>query len=230
MSEVRTLSVQKRERAGKGAARASRREGIIPGVVYGNKQDPIMISIEPNVLKKEMSLKGFWTHQYDLDIEGTKERVLCHDVQTHCVSDKLLHVDFLRISPRSKLHLSVPLKILNETTCPGVKKGGILNIIMRELDIICTPSNIPEEIEIDLGTFDIGDSLHLKDIKLPSGVLLNHAHLDATVATVITPITSKEDVAADAAESEAAAAESAAAAPAKEGATAPAAKDSKEAK
>ncbi len=209
MAEIRTLKVHKRDGAGKGAARASRKAGLVPGVIYGNKQDPLLISIEPNVLQKEMNHKGFWTHQYELEVEGKKERVLCQDVQRHCVNDKFLHVDFLRISPRSKLHLSVPLKVLNEEICPGVKKGGILNIIMREIDIVCTPANLPDEIEVDLGSFDIGDSLNLEEIKLPSGVSLNYANTDVTVATLIMPNISKADVAAEAAETEAAAAASA---------------------
>ena len=185
------LNATKREKAGKGASRANRRAGLIPAVIYGDKKAPVMIALEEKVLVAEMAKKGLWTRQYEITADGETFHVLCQDIQKHPVSSRPIHADFLRISKNSVLTLDIPLAFINEATAPGIKKGGVLNIVHRTIEVKCTPDNIPESFVIDLGSAEIGDSFTASAIQLPKGVTLT-ATEDFTVATIVTASTEEE--------------------------------------
>lgn len=202
------LNATKRNKAGKGASRANRRAGLIPAVIYGDKKPPVMIALEEKVLVAEMAKKGLWTRQYEISADGENFLVLCQDIQKHPVSSRPVHADFLRISKNSVLTLDIPVEFTGEATAPGIKKGGVLNIVHRTVEIKCTPDNIPESFVIDLSTAEIGDSFLASSIKLPNGVKLTNTE-DFTVATIVTP-TQEEEVAPTAPAADAAAATAAA--------------------
>ena len=218
------LNATKRNKAGKGASRANRRAGLIPAVIYGDKKPPVMIALEEKVLVAEMAKKGLWTRQYEIAAEGESFHVLCQDIQKHPVSGRPVHADFLRISKNSVLTLDIPLEFINEATAPGIKKGGVLNIVHRTVEIKCTPDNIPESFVIDLSTDEIGDSFLASSIKLPNGVKLTETE-DFTVATIVTP-TPEEEAAPT--ETTAAPTDAAAAAAPADATAAPAATEKKE--
>jgi large subunit ribosomal protein L25 len=221
MSEVHSLGALPRARAGKGAARQTRRDGRVPGVIYGNKQDPVMISLEPKEFTRELHKSGFFATLFDVALDGAKHRVLPRDVQFDPVTDRPIHVDFLRVSADTKVHVNVPVIFRNELASPGLKRGGVLNIVRHDIELICAADRIPHELIVDLTGLDIGDSVHISAIKLPDGVAPAIADRDFTVATIVAPSAQKgeaEAAAAAPAEGEAAAA----AAPAA-GAAAPAA-------
>ena len=213
------IKATKREKAGKGASRAIRLKGSIPAVIYGDKKAPEMISLEEKVLVAEMNKKGLWTRQYEIEVDGKKNLVLCQDIQKHPVSNRPVHADFLRISKDSVLTMDIPLHFVGEDVCPGIKKGGVLNIVHRTLEVKCKADAIPEEFIVDLSTGEIGDSFDAFAIKLPNGVKLT-AQEDFTVATIVTAqeeVKEETPAAAPAADATAAApAADAAAAPAEE--------------
>lgn len=217
MSEVHSLEAMPRARAGKGAARQTRRDGRVPGVIYGNKQDPVMISLEPKALVRELHRSGFFATLFDVELEGARHRVLPRDVQFDPVSDKPIHVDFLRVSSDTKVHVEVPVIFQNEPASPGLKRGGVLNIVRHEIELICSADSIPHELVFDLTGLDIGDSIHISAIKLPQGVTPAIGDRDFTVATIVAPSAQKAEEAAAPTAGEAAAAPAAgAAAPAAE--------------
>ncbi|HXP96623.1 MAG TPA: 50S ribosomal protein L25/general stress protein Ctc [Telmatospirillum sp.] len=187
MSEITTISVEARDRAGKGAARETRRQGFVPGVIYGNKQTPISIALSPRVLWAEMNKPGFLTRLFDINIGGKVERVLCRDVQCHPVNDQPLHVDFLRVSAESKVHVHVPVHFANQDKSTGLKRGGVLNVVAHELEVIAPANAIPSELVVDLTGLDIGTSIHLSAIKLPEGVSVVTHEKNQTIATIAAP-------------------------------------------
>ena len=237
--EVTVLSATTRERATKGAARAERRLGKVPAVIYGDKQAPITVSLESNHLTRQLERPGFFTHLFDLDVEGKKHRVLPRDVQYDPVSDRPLHVDFLRVSSSTKVRVGVPVVFLNADKSPGIKRGGTLNIVHHEIEVLCSPDAIPEKFEVSLEGLQINDAVHLSAVKLPEGIKLTTQEKDFTVATIAVPSAiraEQEEAAAKAAAAAAAPAEAAAvpgaegaaaAAPGAEGAAAPAAAGAK---
>ena len=187
MIQAVQLSATKREKAGKGASRAVRRSGFIPAVVYGDKLAPEMISIEEKVLVAEMGKKGIWTRQYEINVDGKdKHLVLCQDIQKHPVSNRPIHADFLRISKNSILTLDIPLQFVGTEVAPGLKKGGVLNIIHRTIEVKCRADNIPESFTIDLSKAEIGTSFSASEIKMADGVKLA-AHEDFVIVTIVTP-------------------------------------------
>lgn len=177
------LNATKREKAGKGASRAIRREGLIPAVIYGDKKEPLAIALEEKVLVAEMHKAGIWTRQYEINVDGQKHHVLCQDIQKHPVSNRPVHADFLRISKTAELTLDVPVRFENEDTCPGIKLGGVLNVVHRTLEVKCTADNIPEAFVIDLAKVEMGASITAFSINMPKGVKLTAAE-DFTVATI----------------------------------------------
>mgnify|MGYP004550461217 CR=1 FL=1 len=218
------LNATKREKSGKGASRAVRRSGFVPAVVYGDKLAPEMISIEEKILVAEMGKKGIWTRQYEINVDGKdKHLVLCQDIQKHPVSNRPIHADFLRISKNSLLTLEVPVQFIGEGVAPGFKKGGVLNIVHRTLQIKCTPDRIPESFTLDMSKAEIGDTFNASDIQLPEGVSLT-AKEDFTIASVVTP---QEEVKDQVQTVAAAPAEGTAAAAAAPAAAAPAATEEK---
>jgi large subunit ribosomal protein L25 len=185
MSDQLTLSAETRERAGKGASRAMRREGRVPAVVYGNKEEPLAIHLEEKALIKALSSGHFMNSVVMIDHPGGQARTLPKDVQFHPVTDRPLHVDFLRISEHSSVHVAVQIRFVGQEQSRGLKRGGVLNAVRHELELICDAASIPEEIEIDLSTLDIGDSLHVSQVKLPAGATSAITDRDFTIATIV---------------------------------------------
>jgi len=206
MSEQTVISAEMRDRAGKGAARAVRRAGRVPAVIYGDKKDPVMISLEPRELRKQLHTGHFFSTVYSIEIAGGETlRALPRDAQFHPVRDETLHVDFLRVSKLTRTNVMVHCSFINEDDSPGLKRGGLLNVVRHEVEVICGVDNIPEEFELDLTGLDIGDSLHASALKLPEGVELTITDRDFTIATIAAPSvkSEEEEAAAEAAAAEA---------------------------
>ena len=195
MSEQLTLSAETRDRAGKGASRAMRREGRVPAVIYGQKQDPIQIHVEEKALVKALSGGHFMNSVVMIDVGGTATRTLPKDVQFHPVSDRPLHVDFFRIAEHSKVTVAVPIVFINEEKSRGLKRGGVLNAVRHELELTCDAAEIPDHIDIDLSGLNIGDSLHISAVKLPKGVESAITDRDFTIATIVPSSGMVEDTA-----------------------------------
>ena len=201
MSDVQTLLAEAKDRAGKGAARAARRAGRIPAVIYGAKKPPVMISLAPRDLDREISGGGFFATLYDVQVADNKERVLARDLQLHPVSDRPLHVDFLRVSAATEVTVQVPCSFNNEEESPGLKRGGVLNIVRHELELLCRADTIPHQIDVDLTGLEIGDSIHISEVSLPEGVQPTITDRDFTIASIAAPSVIAEE-AAEAAEGE----------------------------
>jgi large subunit ribosomal protein L25 len=205
MSEQLTLSAETRERAGKGASRMLRREGRVPAVVYGNNEEPLAIHLEEKLLVKALSTGHFMNSVVMIDAGAAPVRTLPKDVQFHPVTDRPLHVDFLRISEHAKVSVAVPIRFVDEEESKGLKRGGVLNAVRHDLELICDAAEIPEEIEISLAGLDVGDSLHISQVKLPSGTESAITDRDFTIATIVSPSVYKveaEDAVAAAADGE----------------------------
>ena len=188
MSDTLTLSAQTRERAGKGASRAMRLEGRVPAVVYGNKQEPLSIHIEEKALVKILNTGHFMNSVIMIEgAAGEPIRTLPKDVHFHPVSDRPLHVDFLRIGEHTTVHVNVPVVFADEEKAPGIKRGGVLNIVAHELELIVDAAHIPDQITISLEGLDVGSSIHISDVALPTGAQVAHAETDFTVATIVAP-------------------------------------------
>ncbi len=187
MSDTLNLPAETRERAGKGASRALRREGRVPAVVYGGKEEPLAIHVEEKLLVKRLSTGHFLNSIIEIEVDGKKLRTLPKDVAFHPVTDRPLHADFLRLSKDSTVHVNVPVLFINEEGSPGLKRGGVLNIVRHELELICEADKIPEDIRIDVTGLDIGDSTHISYVKLPQGSTSAITDRDFTIATIIAP-------------------------------------------
>lgn len=204
MSDQLLLSAETRERAGKGASRAMRREGRVPAVIYGDKKEPEAIHIEERALVKMLHTGHFMNSLVDIEIGGAKTRTLPKDVQFHPVSDRPLHVDFMRISKGAAVAVNVPVHFAHEEASPGLKRGGVLNVVRHELELNCPADAIPDEVMVDLTGLEVGDSVHMSAVQLPEGVTAAIEDRDFTIATVVAPSALKRS------DSEAAAAEEAA--------------------
>ena len=167
MSSVETIVVQPRTSSGTGAARATRREGLVPGVVYGSNKEPNLIAVDPRVLTREMYKPGFFSRLFTLSLAGKEEYVLAKDIQLHPVSDAPMHIDFQRVSKDGKIHINLPISFIKQDKCPGVKKGGIVNVVHHALEVICPANAIPEQLVVDLSGMEIGQAVHIADLKLP---------------------------------------------------------------
>jgi large subunit ribosomal protein L25 len=187
MQEVSTIAVQRRERAGKGAARATRREGSVPGVVYGDGKEPVLVAVDPRLIEREMGRAGFFARIYELDMAGEKQRVLARDVQVHPVTDRPLHVDFLRVGAHTRIRVFVPVQFVGQDRSPGLKRGGVLNVVRHEIELYCAVDNIPDQLTIDLSGLDIHDSVHISHVGLPEGARPVIAGRDFTVASLAAP-------------------------------------------
>ena len=194
MSDVASLDAEAREQAGKGAARALRRSGRVPAVIYGDKKDPTPISIDGHTLQIELSQAGFYLRLYDIKVAGKNERVLPRDVQRHPVTSAPLHVDFLRISAGATIAVNVGVVFENEELSPGLKRGGVLNVVRYEIELVCPAAAIPEQIVIDLTGLDIGDGIHISNVELPPDVEPVIADRDFTIATIASPTVQEEEV------------------------------------
>jgi large subunit ribosomal protein L25 len=193
MSEQLTLPAEARERAGKGASRALRRDGRVPAVIYGDKKDPMSVHVELKLLTKMLSTGHFMNTVVMIDTGGKAHRTLPKDVQFHPVSSRPIHVDFLRIGEHSQVTVAVPVRFDNEEESPGLKRGGVLNVVQHELELVCDAAHIPEEIHVDLTGLEIGDSIHISQVKLPEGTKPAIDDRDFTVATIVAPSVMKDE-------------------------------------
>ncbi|AKM10073.1 50S ribosomal protein L25/general stress protein Ctc [Croceicoccus naphthovorans] len=202
MSDQLTLTAEARDRAGKGASRALRREGRVPAVIYGGKEEPQTIHVEERALVKLLNTGHFSNSIIMVEIGGKEVRTLPKDVAFHPVSDRPTHVDFLRLSKNAKVEVSVPVVFINEEAAPGLKKGGVLNIVRHDLELVCENDKIPSEIEIDVTGKDVGDSIHISEVNLPEGSESAITDRDFTIATLVAPSALKKAEGAAAAEGE----------------------------
>jgi len=181
------ISVELRDRVGKGAARAARRAGLIPGVVYGDKSPPQPITVDRKQMDKLLQNPGLFNTLFELQAGDKKQQVLPRDVQLDVVTDVPLHVDFLRLSDTTEINIDVPVVFLNEEECEGLKQGGVLNIVRHQIEVRCKAGAIPASIEVDLAGADIGDSIHISAITLPAGVAPTITDRDFTIVTIAAP-------------------------------------------
>jgi len=181
------LSAETRNGAGKGASRELRRQNRVPAVIYGNKQEPELIHVEEKALIKLLMTGHFSNSVVEIELGGKKQITIPKDVAFHPVSDRPMHVDFLRIVKGAKVDVEVPVIFVNEDASPGLKRGGVLNIVRHELELICDNDKIPDDIQIDVSGFDIGDSIHISSVKLPKGSESKITDRDFTIATIVAP-------------------------------------------
>lgn len=187
MAEAQTLSAMARDKGGKGAARAIRRDGLVPAVIYGDKKTPELVSVALREVTKLYQTGTFMSHLLDIEVNGKKTRVIPRDVQLDPVRDFVIHVDFLRLGKGATINVDVPVYFLNEEASPGLKAGGVLNIVRHEVELSCPADSIPESIDIDLTGLEMGDAIHISHVKLPAGVKPVIADRDFTIATIATP-------------------------------------------
>lgn len=202
------LDVTVREGTGTGAAREARRNGLVPGVVYGGGEDPVAVSVKMNEVLKALNSGDFLGSMIELSHEGKKQKVFTKDVQFHPVTDFPQHVDFYRVTNKTKIDVEVPVTFVGEDKSPGMKRGGVLNVVRFAIEVKAPAGDIPERFEADVSALEIGDALHISDIKLPEGITPTITDRDFTIATIVASRTSKttddedggEDAAADDAE------------------------------
>lgn len=185
MSDALKASV--RNRVGKGAARELRREGLVPAVIYGEKKSPLSIALSSKDTTKRIHDGGFLSHVISVEVDGEAHRVIPRDYQLDPVRDNLVHVDFLRVGANTRLTVEVPVHFLNDEESPGLKRGGVLNIVRHTVEVHCRASNIPEFFEIDLIEAEVGDSLHVSMITMPEGATPTITDRDFTIATIAAP-------------------------------------------
>lgn len=200
MSDTLTLSASKRDRAGKGSARAARRNGEIPAVIYGDRKEPLSITINANEFRKLINQPGILSQLLNITVDGSENSVLTRDIQFHPVTDVPLHADFLRVSKGAKIAVMVAVEFINEDKSQGLKTGGILNVVRHEVELECPANAIPENIVVDLDGTNVGDSIHISAIALPDGVTPTITDRDFTVATIAAPASESEGSSDDAAE------------------------------
>ena len=197
MSEATVLAAEARERAGKGVARQTRRAGRIPAVIYGNKEKPVMISLDRLKFDRILRTPGFFTHLFDVKVGESSYHVLPRDVQFDPVTDVPIHVDFLRVSKEARVTVGVPVEFVNAEKSPGLKRGGMLNIVRHAIEVECGAEEIPEHITVDLTGFDLGDSIHISAVTLPAGAKPTITDRDFTVATIAAPSAVKSEAAGE---------------------------------
>jgi large subunit ribosomal protein L25 len=187
MSDALTLAAETRERAGKGASRVLRRQGRVPAVVYGGKESPLGIHVEERALARLLGTGHFTNSIVMIDVGGSQVRTLPKDVAFHPVTDRPLHVDFLRLAADAKVEVAVPVVFVNEEASPGLKRGGVLNVVRHELELVCDADRIPDDITIDVAGLDVGDSIHISQVALPEGSESAITDRDFTIATIVAP-------------------------------------------
>jgi large subunit ribosomal protein L25 len=187
MSHVATIPAQKKSAAGTGAARAARREGVLPGVVYGGAGESVMVTVDPRDVLKGLNKPGFFATIFDLDMGKEKERVIPKTVQFHPVTDAPLHIDFLRVTNTTQVTVMVPVHLLNQDKCRGIKMGGVLNVARQAVQVSCPANSIPDLFEVDIANLKIGDAVKSSDIGLPEGVRFTSRDGVFTIATIAKP-------------------------------------------
>jgi large subunit ribosomal protein L25 len=203
MSDQLTLSAETRDRAGKGASRHLRREGRVPAVIYGGNQEPLSIHLNERDLARALGTGHFMNSVVMIDAGAGAVRTLPKDVQFHPVSDRAIHVDFLRIGEHTTVHVNVPLRFENEEASPGIKRGGVLSVVRHDVELVVDAADIPDDIAVDLTGYEVGDSIHISAVTLPAGAHWAIEDRDFTIATITAPsaLKSADGEAADAAES-----------------------------
>jgi large subunit ribosomal protein L25 len=187
MANVSVLKLSTRDASGKSAARDVRAKGLVPGIIYGDEKDPVLIAITPRDLSIEMHKPGFSTQVFDVDVNSKKERVMAQDVQWHPVKDVPLHVDFRRIGAKTVVTVQIPVKFENELESPGLKRGGVLSIVRRDIEVKGRPDALPDLFTIDLTGLDIGDSVHISAVDMPKGIEPKISDRDFTICTIAAP-------------------------------------------
>jgi large subunit ribosomal protein L25 len=196
MPEIITLSAERRAQAGKGAARATRRAGRVPGIIYGGDQEPLPISLELRELSRVVVKRGFLATIVDVNVDGDVHRALPRDVQYHPATDAALHVDFMRVGADSQVTVVVPVAFVNHELSPGLRRGGILNIVRHGIAVICRVDNIPERLVVDLDGLNIGDSVHISAVNFPPGSRPVITDRDFTIASIAASSAVREEAAA----------------------------------
>lgn len=187
MSDTLKLSAEVRDRAGKGASRALRREGRVPAVIYGNNEEPQAIHVEEKLLNKLLGTGVFFNSVVMLEVGGQTVRTLPKDVAFHPVTDRPLHADFLRVSAHAQVTVNVPVLFENEAASPGLKRGGVLNVVRHEVELVVDAAEIPDHVIVDVSGFEVGDSIHISHVNLPKGAQTTITDRDFTIATIVAP-------------------------------------------
>jgi large subunit ribosomal protein L25 len=195
MPEITTLSAEARARAGKGAARAVRRTGRVPGIIYGDNKEPVLISLEPREFSRAAARRGFFATLVDITVDGTVHRTLPRDVQRHPATDAPLHVDFMRVGGHTRVTVTVPVVFTNPEMSPGIRRGGILNIVRHGIELSCPVDNIPDQLQVELNGLDIGDSIHISRVIIPEGSRPTIADRDFTIASIAASSAVREEAA-----------------------------------
>ena len=193
MSVTVEMNAEVRDRAGKGAARAVRRAGRVPAVIYGGKKEPAIISLDPRDIIKGVESGEFFSTIYEIKLESGLERVLPRDLQVHPINDLPQHLDFLRVTAETRVTVEVPVNFLNEEESPGLKRGGVLNVVRYAVEVNCSAEDIPVSFDLDLAGLEIGDGLHSSSLILPTGVDLTITDRDFTIASVAAPTVVEEE-------------------------------------
>ena len=196
MANYVTIEAEARERAGKGAARASRRAGMVPAVIYGAKQPPSLVQLDPRLVVRELQRGGWRSRLYEVNVAGTPSRALIREVQFHPVSDKPIHVDFQRLAPGERIRVSVAVQFQGEATSPGLKRGGVLNVVRHAVEVMADPDTVPEAFQADLAALDINDNVRWSDLSGTADVTPVIMGRDFVIATVAAP-SKLPEVAAD---------------------------------
>jgi large subunit ribosomal protein L25 len=187
MSETVTFAAERRQPRGKGGAREARRAGRVPAIIYGRDQEPMAISVDLVALDKQLHSHGFYARVFEIAVEGHKFRALVRDCQRDPVIGRPLHVDFLSVSAATMVDVDVDVLFENEDKCPGIRNGGVLNVVLHQIPLRCQADQIPDNVKIDLSGLDIGDVVHLNDVVLPAGTEVSAADAEATVASIAAP-------------------------------------------
>jgi large subunit ribosomal protein L25 len=196
MPEISSLSAERRTLTGKGAARAIRRMGRVPGIIYGGDSDPVPISLEPRELSRALAKRGFLAMLVELKVDNAVHRTLPRDVQYHPATDEPLHVDFMRVGADTQVTVTVPVVFINQEMSAGLRRGGILNIVRHGVALICQVDNIPGQLVVDLNGLEIGDSVHISAVSLPPGSRVAIADRDFTIASIAASSAVREEAAA----------------------------------
>jgi large subunit ribosomal protein L25 len=192
MSDALNLPAEARERAGKGASRALRREGRVPAVIYGGKEEPQMIHVEEKELVRQLMTGHFMNSIVQVEVGGESVRTLPKDVALHPVTDRPTHADFYRLSKDAKVDVSIPVVFVGEADSPGLVKGGVLNVVRHELELVCAADKIPGEIEVSVAGKDVGDAVHISEVQLPEGSESAITDRDFTIVTLVAPSALKQ--------------------------------------
>ena len=196
MPETISLSAEPRPLAGKGASRATRRAGRVPAIVYGGGSEPTLISLEPRELSRCLARPGFFNHLVEISVDGATHRTLPREVQYHPVSDTPMHVDFQRVAAGAEVHVTVPVVFVDQERSPGLRRGGILNIVRHGVEMLCSVDNIPERLVVSLAGVDIGDSIHIGVVEMPEGARPVIQERDFTIASIAASSAAREEAAA----------------------------------